>query len=182
MNHNKGLFIAAACAALAFGGASRAQAPAPAAPAHPTAKPGPSDHAQIVALEKRFVAAFNKRDVAAVMSEYASGPGLFVFDVTPPRQHVGSEDYKKDWEDLFKAFPKAAVTMSDLDVTVVGPVAYGHSIQASDFTTAAGAKSTIVVRVSDVYRKIGGHWKIVQEHVSVPVDLATGKADLTSAP
>jgi len=36
--------------------------------------------------------------------------------------------------------------------------------------------------VSDVYRKIHGKWLIVQEHVSVPVDLNTGKPDLLSKP
>jgi hypothetical protein len=36
--------------------------------------------------------------------------------------------------------------------------------------------------VSDVYRRIHGEWLIVQEHVSVPVDLATGKPDLMSKP
>jgi hypothetical protein len=38
------------------------------------------------------------------------------------------------------------------------------------------------VRVTDVLRKVNGKWLIVQEHVSVPVDLATAKADLTSRP
>jgi hypothetical protein len=35
-------------------------------------------------------------------------------------------------------------------------------------------------RVTDVLRKAKGKWLIVHEHVSVPVDLATGKADLAS--
>jgi ketosteroid isomerase-like protein len=38
------------------------------------------------------------------------------------------------------------------------------------------------VRVTDGYRKIAGNWLIALEHVSVPVDLATGKAVLTSKP
>jgi hypothetical protein len=29
---------------------------------------------------------------------------------------------------------------------------------------------------------VNGNWMIVQEHISVPVDLDTGKPDLTSAP
>jgi hypothetical protein len=29
---------------------------------------------------------------------------------------------------------------------------------------------------------VHGHWLIVQEHLSVPVDLDTGKADLLSKP
>jgi ketosteroid isomerase-like protein len=32
------------------------------------------------------------------------------------------------------------------------------------------------VRVTAGYRKIGGNWLIAQEHISVPVDFATGKA------
>jgi hypothetical protein len=40
----------------------------------------------------------------------------------------------------------------------------------------------LTVRVTDGYRKINGKWLITQEHVSVPVDLETGKADLTSKP
>jgi hypothetical protein len=38
------------------------------------------------------------------------------------------------------------------------------------------------VRVTDGYRKFGSEWLIVLEHVSVPVDLATGKADFASNP
>ena len=45
-----------------------------------------------------------------------------------------------------------------------------------------GSPGEITVRVSDVYRKIGGKWLIVQEHVSVPVDLATAKPDMMSKP
>jgi ketosteroid isomerase-like protein len=37
-------------------------------------------------------------------------------------------------------------------------------------------------RLTDVLRKVKGKWLIVHEHVSVPVDVATGKADLTSKP
>jgi len=40
----------------------------------------------------------------------------------------------------------------------------------------------VVVRVTDVYRKIKGEWLIVQEHVSFPVDIDSGKADLLSKP
>ena len=47
---------------------------------------------------------------------------------------------------------------------------------------AAAEKKAIdlTVRVTDVYIK--GHWLIVHEHVSVPVDLDTGKPDLSSKP
>jgi ketosteroid isomerase-like protein len=68
--------------------------------------------------------------------------------------------------------------VSDLDIVTVGPVAYSHSIQSAQFTTKDGAKVDLVVRVTDVHRK----WLVVQEHVSVPVDSATGNADTLSKP
>jgi ketosteroid isomerase-like protein len=40
----------------------------------------------------------------------------------------------------------------------------------------------LTVRVTDAYRKIDGHWLVTMEHVSVPVDLATGEPDLRSKP
>jgi ketosteroid isomerase-like protein len=38
------------------------------------------------------------------------------------------------------------------------------------------------MRLTDVYRRINGQWLIEHEHVSVPVDLDTGKPDLASKP
>jgi len=141
------------------------------------------DKSSIEALETRFHDAFIAKDVNALMEVYAPGTRLFVFDVAPPRQHVGWQDYKKDWQELFAAFPgPATFSISDLDITVVGPIAYGHSIQTAQFTGKDGSKIDLVVRVTDVYRKLKGKWLIVQEHVSVPVDLATQKPDLLSKP
>ncbi len=180
------MVLAAAGAAIAATAPASAPAAAPAATAKPApaaAKPaGPSDKAQIEALEKGFAAAFNAKDADKIMSYYAR-QGLFVFDVTPPRQHVGWDDYKKDW-DGFLGSIKGPVTfdVSDLSITVVGSVAYGHSIQDIRYAAADGSKTELVVRVTDVYRKTAGKWRIVQEHVSVPVDLDTMKPDLLSKP
>jgi ketosteroid isomerase-like protein len=153
------------------------------APVHAADTAASRDKAAIETLEAHFAAAVNAKDVNAIMRVYEPGPGLFVFDVTPPRQHVGWADYKADWEDTVKsATGPIHFSISDLSVTVVGPVAYGHSIQRGQFIQANGSPADLVVRVTDVYRKIHRRWLIVQEHVSVPVDLDTGKADLLSKP
>lgn len=156
-------------------------------PVHAAHMVAARDKAAIEALEAHFVAAVNAKDVNAIMRVYEPGPDLFVFDVTPPRQHVGWADYKADWEDTLKSVTGPIhYSISDLSVTVAGLVAYGHSIQRGQFIAmswpvrANGSPADLVVRVSDVYRKIHGRWLIVQEHVSVPVDLITGKADLLS--
>jgi uncharacterized protein (TIGR02246 family) len=142
----------------------------------------PSDEAQIRALEKQFAAAVQAKDPAKIMAVYAP-EGLFVFDLVPPRQYVGQAAYKKDWENVFAGTAgPVKFSVADLAVTVVGPVAYGHSIQSIGWTGKNGKPTNAVVRVSDVYRKMAGKWLIVQEHVSVPVDLDTGKPDMTSKP
>jgi ketosteroid isomerase-like protein len=116
-------------------------------------------------------------------SRHAPGNQLFVFDAVPPREFVGWDAYKKDSQDLLGAFPgPLTYSLSEQNITVAGPVAYVHNVQTGQFTRKDGSKLDTVVRVTDVYRKIGGKWLIVQEHVSFPVDLDTGKADLLSKP
>jgi ketosteroid isomerase-like protein len=50
----------------------------------------------------------------------------------------------------------------------VGSLGYGHSIQRVSGAMRDGKTLDLTVRVTDVYRKIGGKWLIVHEHVSVP--------------
>jgi len=73
-------------------------------------------------------------------------------------------------------------TISDLDVTVGGDIAYSHSIQHISATDKNGKPAELTVRVTDGYKKVDGKWLIAQEHVSVPFDLETLKPDLTSKP
>jgi ketosteroid isomerase-like protein len=139
------------------------------------------DQADIRALEDRFITAFKAKDVNAIMACYVPDQSLIVFDVSPPRQYTGAPAYKKDFEDLFAAFPGPADgTTTDLDITVGGDVGYGRSVQHVTLTGKDGKKMELTVRVTDGYKKINGQWLIAHEHVSVPVDLATLKPDLDS--
>jgi uncharacterized protein (TIGR02246 family) len=143
----------------------------------------PSDVAQIRALEGRFAAAVNARDVDAIMKVYVPGESLVVFDVVPPRQYVGAAAYRKDWENFFAMFKgPVKFEISDLDITTDRTLAYSHSIQRVTGTDVNGRAIDLTVRLTDVYRKINGHWLVQHEHVSVPVDLDTGKPDLASKP
>lgn len=143
----------------------------------------PGGKAAIEALENRFAAGFNAKDLDAIMKCYVPDQSLFVFDVAPPRQYVGADAYRKDWKDFlatFKGAPK--FEMSGLAVDVEGPVGYSHSIQHVTGTDTKDKPVDFTVRVTDVYRRIGSKWLIVQEHVSVPVNFDTGKPDMNSAP
>jgi len=139
--------------------------------------------ADIRALEDRFVAAFKAKDVDAIMKVYAPDRTLVVFDVVPPRQYVGGAAYRQDWQKVFGSFEgPITVELSDLDVVADRNLAYSHSIQHVAGTNKQGKKLDLTVRVTDVYKKVRGRWQIIHEHVSVPVDLETGKPDLASKP
>lgn len=141
------------------------------------------DKADIAALEKRVAAGVQAKDTDAVMANYIPGDSLVVFDLIPPRQYTGSDAYKKDWAGVFAGCadsPKFEI--SDLDITSDGKLAFSHSIQHFTCTDAKGNKLEMTMRATDAYRKVKGKWVIVHEHLSAPIDLATGKADLTSKP
>ncbi len=143
------------------------------------------DEQAIRALEDQFAAAASAKNLDAIMKVYVPGSELFVFDVGVPRQHVGWEDYKKDWQDYLALFKgPIKFTVSDLSVMSDGKIAYGHSIQQVSGTGTDGTSMDMAVRVTDVYRKIDGKWLIVQEHVSVPIDFTSGRPlpDMMSKP
>lgn len=106
---------------------------------------------------------------------------MFVFDVVPPRDYPDRASYMKDFADFFKMFPGPADSkLEDISFTVVEPVAFSHAVDDVTLTAQDGSKNHMVVRLTDVFQKTGGGWRIVQEHVSVPVDMETGKPDLLS--
>src|ERR1017187_8719969 len=109
-----------------------------------------ADKAAIQALEDTYNEGFNSKDVDKVMSVYAPGKQLFVFDVVPPREYKGWEAYKKDFEGLFSGFPGPIKnTISEQTIHIVGSVAYGHNIQTGEFTGKDGTKVKIVARTTD---------------------------------
>jgi ketosteroid isomerase-like protein len=139
------------------------------------------DLAAIKTLEDHFVSGFNAKDTKAIMSLYVPDQGLIVFDVSVPRQYTGADAYTKDWDGFWAMFPGPTnFTLSDLDISIGGNIAYSHSIQHASMTDKKGKKMELTVRVTDGYKKINGQWFISHEHVSVPVDLATMKPDLNS--
>jgi len=64
--------------------------------------------------------------------------------------------------------------LGNLDIQVSGDVGFGRSLQ--HIAGSVGKDGKLVaytVRVTNVYRKIGDKWLIVQEHASLPLDRNT---------
>ena len=142
-----------------------------------------NSEADINASVQRLVAAVNAKDINGIMAYYTPDENLFVFDALLPRQYVGAAAYRKDWEGFLAAYPGTVhAEVTDWKTETEGNLAYGHGIFRTTGPDKDGRPLDLTVRVTDVYRKVNGKWLVVHEHVSWPVDLATGKADLSSKP
>jgi uncharacterized protein (TIGR02246 family) len=142
-----------------------------------------TDEARIRALEAQYVAACNARDINAIMKVYVPDDRLVAFDATLPRQFVGAQAFRKDWDgQLAKIKGPLKVELIDLAIAVDRTLAYSHSIQHLTGTDTSDHPIDVTVRVTDVYRKIKGQWLIEHEHISVPIDPNTGKPEFASKP
>jgi ketosteroid isomerase-like protein len=71
--------------------------------------------------------------------------------------------------------------VTDLNVAVHGDLAFAHSLNHVNATSADGRVTDLWLRWTACFRRIDGVWLVVHDHISVPADLARGRAvvDLT---
>ncbi len=140
-----------------------------------------NDEAEIKRVIERYVEAFRARDLDRVMSIYA--PEIVTFDVVPPLQYVGADAMRNRWKEVFSSLPgPVGYDIADLSITVGEDMAFTHSFNRISATLPTGQQIGTWVRWTACWRKIGGQWLLVHDHVSVPVDLQTGKAVLSLKP
>lgn len=141
------------------------------------------DVTAINASVQHFLASVNAKDLDGIMAYYVPDDTLLVFDSTAPRQYVGAAAYRKDWQMFLSMFPKTVhMELSDWKVEADGNLAFGHGIVHNVGATPDGSTMDMTLRVTDVFRKVNGKWLVVHEHLSWPVDMATGKPDFDSKP
>jgi ketosteroid isomerase-like protein len=70
----------------------------------------------------------------------------------------------------------------DLEITVGDDVAFGHGLVRISGTLKNGNTTVRWLRATTCFRRIAGHWLIVHDQVSVPLDLENGRALLNLEP
>ncbi len=139
------------------------------------------NEAAIRELIDAFVKAIRAKDINRVMSVFA--PEILSFDLGPPLQHGGGETFVNRWQELFELYQNPMdYEVRDLSITAGYDVAFSHSLNKVSGTLKNGRNSDRWLRWTACYRKTNGKWLIVHEHVSVPVDLGNGKAELDLKP
>ena len=114
------------------------------------------------------------------MKYYDNGDDVVVFDAMgPPREFAGHKAVH-DHADEFSGWKVVKVDFVELQVVSDGKLALARSVQHVTSKDPNGKPFDATFRVTDVWRKANGQWKLIHTHVSVPVDLKTGKADMAS--
>jgi uncharacterized protein (TIGR02246 family) len=139
------------------------------------------DEADIRQRIDKLIAAVRAMDLEGVKPIYA--PDLVSFDIVPPLKHVGAEAKLKNWTDVFAAYRRPlGYEIRDLTITVGDDVAFGRSLNRISGTLKNGTTSDYWVRWTTCFRKIDGNWLLAHDQVSVPLDVASGKALLNLEP
>ena len=115
--------------------------------------------------------AIREKNVDAVMTHYA--PDVYVFDVMPPLEVDGTDDYRKNYEKWFASIEGPIdYEMNDLRISMSESHAFCHCVSHVKGTRTNGDKADYWVRVTTCFQKANGQWLVGHEHVSKPVEVS----------
>jgi ketosteroid isomerase-like protein len=131
----------------------------------------------------RWAKAFEAKDVNGVMAVYALGSALTAYDLVPPLEYKGADAYRKDYADFFAQMDGPLhVEIRDTHIETAGDLALAYGLERITGKLKSGQPLDIWVRYTSGFRRIGGEWRDIHDHVSVPADLDSGKAMLGLKP
>jgi len=138
---------------------------------------------QVHAIFDRWVKAFEAKDVDGVMAMYAPGAALTAYDIVPPLQFKGADAYRKDYTEFFSQFDGPIhVELRDDHIAAGNDTAFAYGLERLTGKLTNGTPVDMWLRYTDGLKRIDGQWSVVHEHISVPVDMATGKARMDLKP
>jgi uncharacterized protein (TIGR02246 family) len=160
-----------------------AQTGSPAAQSAAAKAGSTNNETEIRDLYDRWAKAFSARDLDGIMAVYAPGAEVVAYDVVPPLQYSGNAAYRKDYQDFLALYDGPIdIEFRDMRIVAGEDVAFLHALERISGKMKNGQQSDFWLRATSGLRKINGRWLIVHDHISVPVDLDTGKAELGLKP
>jgi uncharacterized protein (TIGR02246 family) len=121
---------------------------------------------QIKAIIEAWADAVRRHDLSGILAHHEQD--IVMFDVPPPLQSRGIDEYEKTWDLFFRYHkPSQAFDIEELAITAGEDVAFAVAIMrcvSSDPPEEGG----FLFRLTIGLRKIDGSWRIAHEHHSVP--------------
>jgi len=116
---------------------------------------------------KIFVDAFNKEDVAGVMSVYWNSPELVAY--YPDGNYKGYESVKRSWESFFQSIEMKKFEVTEDHVVVGRDFAYEYGTFELVFQVPGGPVVEAPGRYLEIWEKKEGKWVLIVDHASSPL-------------
>ncbi|WP_208029453.1 YybH family protein [Rhabdothermincola sediminis] len=130
---------------------------------------------EIRALHDEWFAAARAKDLEASMRPVS--PTIVSYEHSAPLQVTGLEGVRAECRRGFELAPADfAWTVPDLQVLAHGDLAVAWGLNRMANHPGSPDEHVTWSRGTRVFRRIGGRWLMVHQHVSFPVDTATGLA------
>jgi ketosteroid isomerase-like protein len=126
-----------------------------------------TDETQIRELIEAWAKELRAKRVDALMSHHA--PDILLYDLAPPLLHCGVDAYRKGLQEWFATFQGPIdYDIRDLRITAGDDVAFSTSLNWIGGARTNGDQTSVWVRTTMCFKKQGGEWIVMHEHVSVP--------------
>jgi ketosteroid isomerase-like protein len=142
------------------------------------ANAGVKDENAIKDVEHKMIATTNTDD----LMKYYDQNDVDVYDLAGPLEYQGNAAVHSDFDGDFANFPNAKGEFVELVVVTDGKMGMARSIQRFTFKDKDGKPQEITARVTDVFHKVDGKWKVIHTHISAPMDPKTGMTQMNLKP
>lgn len=128
-----------------------------------------TDEDLIRTLIENWAKAVRAKDINKILAHHS--PDFLMFDVPPPFESRGIEEYKKTWNTFFSwANEPVVFDIKKLDVTAGNDVAFAVALMQCFGTEKTGESILLDFRLTVGLQKIDDEWTIVHEHHSIPAE------------
>ncbi|WP_445949258.1 nuclear transport factor 2 family protein [Sphingorhabdus sp.] len=131
----------------------------------------PADLAAIKLIETTMATETNMDKLIGYYADDAT-----VLDIYAPGIYKGRDQIYAGFAPQMAAIQSITHRVAEMSVTTNGNFACAASQIEFDAVFNDGKKMSLSVRQLDAFKKIGNEWKIVQQHISLPIDPKSGAA------
>ncbi|WP_407164818.1 nuclear transport factor 2 family protein [Bradyrhizobium sp. ORS 111] len=125
-------------------------------------QPDKTAEIEIRTLIDAWTDAVRRHDYAGVLAHHDQD--IVMFDVPPPLQSRGLDEYRKTWDLFFRYHkPSHAFDVEEIAITAGNDVAFAVAVMR-----CGPPDATFQFRLTIGLRKVDGAWRITHEHHSVP--------------
>jgi uncharacterized protein (TIGR02246 family) len=130
-------------------------------------EPSSQDEMDIQALIERWARAVREENRTGIREDHDSE--ILMFDVPPPFLSRGLDAYMASWETFLSWSEKpVALEFHEVKITAGKDVAFATATGRYAGVDRNGKREELEFRLTMCLRKIGGRWRVMHEHHSLP--------------